>query len=122
MIKKCVRSKVNYKYYLTRFGAKAYSTSSESTNPQSPLYLLQKPPAIMQFYSLLVATMALAISTVYALPATDDATCLRLCREEKFDCPAGWKSELIKSDTQVRLISIETIFSIPDSWADFSLI
>ncbi|OQD76308.1 hypothetical protein PENDEC_c004G06201 [Penicillium decumbens] len=50
----------------------------------------------MQFYSLFIATMALAVSSVYALPQiTDDSTCLRLCRDEPVGCPPGWKSEKI---------------------------
>ncbi|KAJ5519065.1 hypothetical protein N7453_001487 [Penicillium expansum] len=54
----------------------------------------------MQFYSLLVATIALTVSTVYAMPAADDASCLRLCRDEPVDCPTGYKSTLINSGDQ----------------------
>lgn len=55
----------------------------------------------MKFYSFLIATMAVAISTVYALPAEEPQNCLRLCRDAPLDCPAGYKSELITDDEQV---------------------
>ncbi|KAJ5787616.1 hypothetical protein N7457_002606 [Penicillium paradoxum] len=54
----------------------------------------------MQFYSLLIATLALAIG-VHAIPQdADDSTCLRLCRDEPVDCPDNWKSAQITSDGQ----------------------
>ncbi|KAJ5474305.1 hypothetical protein N7475_003871 [Penicillium sp. IBT 31633x] len=59
----------------------------------------------MQFYSLLIATLALAISGAHALPqTTNEDTCLRLCRDEPVSCPDQWKSTQIKSETgdQVR--------------------
>jgi hypothetical protein len=56
----------------------------------------------MHFFSLFITTMALAVSTVYALPQdTDGPTCLRLCRDEPLTtCPSGWESAQIASEEQ----------------------
>ncbi|KAJ5952974.1 uncharacterized protein N7479_011387 [Penicillium vulpinum] len=54
----------------------------------------------MQFYTILIATFALAISGAHALPQSDDSTCLRLCRDEPIDCPAQWETVQIHSGDQ----------------------
>jgi hypothetical protein len=47
----------------------------------------------MQFSSFLFATLALAVSSVWAQDATSDdsSTCLRICRDEPIKCQAGWE-------------------------------
>jgi len=71
----------------------------------------------MQFYSLFIATMALAVSSVYALPqTTDDSTCLRLCRDEPVGCLPGWKSEKIS----VSAISLEIVSFVLSTLAVWS--
>lgn len=64
--------------------------------------------AKMHFFSFLITTMALAASSVYALPqgTDDDTICLRLCRDAPFQCQAGWESTQIGSGDQVCYIPL----------------
>ncbi|KAJ5890372.1 uncharacterized protein N7473_006600 [Penicillium subrubescens] len=58
--------------------------------------------------------MALAVSSVYALPqATEGPVCLRLCRDEPLTtCPSGWETAQIESDGRVRTISTAESLSV----------
>ncbi|KAJ5827575.1 hypothetical protein N7447_004338 [Penicillium robsamsonii] len=46
----------------------------------------------MQLSSFLFATIALSVSSAWAAQGatSDDATCLRICRDDPIDCQAGW--------------------------------
>jgi hypothetical protein len=56
----------------------------------------------MQFSSFLFATLALAVTSVWAQDATSDdkPTCLRICRDDPVTCQAGWVSKQIGAEDE----------------------